>query len=180
MNIPPSTTVRYTTTAQALHWFMALLIFGLLALGFYMSDLRMSPQKLQLYAWHKWAGVSVFALLLVRVSWRLSHRPPELPPQMGQLQRRLSHVVHGLLYCLMLALPLSGWLMSSAKGYQTVWFGILPIPDLLAKDKALGEILESLHEALAFAMIALVVIHICAALKHQWVDRDHLISRMWP
>lgn len=180
MNTPPSTRVRYTTTAQALHWFMALLIFGLLALGFYMSDLRMSPQKLQLYAWHKWAGVSVFALLLVRVSWRLSHRPPNLPVNMSSLQRAISHGVHWLFYGLMLALPLSGWLMSSAKGYQTVWFGILPIPDLLAKDKALGDLLKEVHEALAFVMITLIVVHICAVIKHQWLDRDQLLSRMLP
>lgn len=172
--------VHYTATAKVLHWFMALLILGLLVLGFVMTEMPLSPQKLQVYSWHKWAGVTVFMLLLVRVTWRLSHRPPPLPWQMGKLQQMAAHLGHVVLYVLMLALPISGWLMSSAKGFQTVWFGVLPIPDLLAKDKALGESLEELHESLAWVLVLMLVFHVLASLKHHFLDKDDILTRMLP
>ena len=171
---------HYTATAKALHWLMAALIFGLLALGFYMHDLPLSPQKLQLYSWHKWAGVSAFLLAVIRLGWRLSHRPPALPASMSPAQRLAAHVGHLGLYVLMLAIPLSGWLMSSAKGFQTVWFGVLPIPDLLGKDAALGETLRAVHEYLNLTLIVVAIGHVAAALKHHFVDRDGLLFRMWP
>jgi cytochrome b561 len=171
---------RYTGTAKVLHWLMALLIVGLFALGQYMSDLSMSPRKLQLYSWHKWIGVTVFLLLLVRIAWRLTHQPPALPTLMSPLQRRASHIGHGALYLLMLAIPLSGWLMSSAKGYTTVWFGVLPIPDLLGKDKQLGDALAELHGALNGVLVLILVIHVAAALKHHFIDRDDVLRRILP
>ena len=143
-----SDSASYTRTAKALHWVMSLVIFGLLILGFYMSDLPLSPEKLKLYSWHKWAGVSIFLLAIIRLGWRLTHKPPEMPTEMPHLQRKAAHLFHVALYVLLFIIPLSGWLMSSAKGYQTVWFGILPIPDLLPKDKVIGDILQELHEAL--------------------------------
>lgn len=172
--------VQYTGTAKVLHWLMALLIIGLFALGQYMSDLSMSPRKLQLYSWHKWVGVTVFMLLLVRVGWRITHQPPALPEQMSKLQRIASHVGHTALYLLMIAIPISGWLMSSAKGYQTVWFGVLPIPDLLGKDKQLGDALAELHGALNGLLMFIVVIHVLAALKHHFIDRDNILRRILP
>ncbi len=174
------TVTQYTGTAKVLHWLMALLIIGLFALGQYMSDLSMSPRKLQLYSWHKWVGVTVFFLLLVRVGWRIMHQPPALPEQMSKQQRLASHVSHAVLYLLMLAIPISGWLMSSAKGYQTVWFGVLPIPDLLGKDKQLGDVLAELHGALNGLLMFIVVIHVLAALKHHFIDRDNVFKRMLP
>jgi cytochrome b561 len=174
------TAAQYTGTAKVLHWLMALLIIGLFALGQYMSDLSMSPRKLQLYSWHKWVGVTVFFLLLVRVGWRITHRPPALPEQMSKLQRIASNVGHAALYLLMLAIPISGWLMSSAKGYQTVWFGVLPIPDLLGKDKQLGDALAELHGALNGLLMFIVAIHVLAALKHHFIDRDNILRRMLP
>ncbi|WP_151448282.1 cytochrome b [Lacisediminimonas profundi] len=170
----------YTATAKALHWTMALILFGMLALGFYMSDLPLSPQKLQLYSWHKWAGVSLFLLVLVRLSWRLGNRPPPLPAAMSNKMQYAAHAGHLALYVLMLAIPLSGWLMSSAKGFQTVWFGVLPIPDLLAKDKELGVLLTDVHGALNLIFIAVLVTHIGAALKHHFIDRDDILTRMLP
>jgi len=171
---------QYTGTAKVLHWLMALLIIGLFALGQYMSDLSMSPRKLLLYSWHKWVGVTVFFLLLVRIGWRVTHQPPALPEQMSKLQRLASHIGHALLYLLMLAIPISGWLMSSAKGYQTVWFGMLPIPDMLGKDKQLGDALAELHGALNGLLMLIVVVHVLAALKHHFIDRDPVLRRMLP
>jgi cytochrome b561 len=114
MNENPVST--YTGTAKILHWLMALLIFAMLGLGFYMSDLPLSPQKLQLYSWHKWAGVSAFLLLVIRLAWRITHQPPALPTQTPKIQQWAAHLGHVSLYVLMLVIPLSGWLMSSAKG----------------------------------------------------------------
>lgn len=175
-----SASLHYTGTAKVLHWLVALIIIGLFVLGQYMSDLSMSPRKLQLYSWHKWFGVTVFLLVLVRLGWRLTHQPPRLPAQMPKLQQLASHVGHTALYGLMLAIPISGWLMSSAKGYQTVWFGVLPIPDLLGKDKLLGDLLAELHGALNGVLMFIVVIHVIAALKHHFIDRDDVLKRMLP
>lgn len=172
--------MHYTRTAKSLHWLMAVLFFGLLALGFYMADLPLSPTKLKLYSWHKWAGVSVFLLVWLRLAWRVTHQPPALPASMPKLMQLLAHAGHLSLYLLMIAIPLSGWLMSSAKGFQTVWFGVLPIPDLLAKDKALGNLLQSVHENLNLLFIAAIVGHIGAALKHHFIDRDDILKRMLP
>ena len=171
---------HYTRTAKSLHWLMALMIFGLLALGFYMTDLPLSPEKLQYYSWHKWAGVTVFALVWLRLAWRITHRPPALPDSLSAPMQWAAHAGHFLLYALMIAIPLNGWLMSSAKGYQTVWFGVLPLPDLLGKDKQLGDMLAELHGALNGLMMLIVVIHALAALKHHFIDRDDVLKRMLP
>ena len=173
-------TPRYTLTAIRLHWLMALLMTGLFGVGLYMTGLKLSPQKLQIYAWHKWAGVTVFALALVRLAWRAGHRPPPDPAGMPRWQVVAAHGVHHLLYVLMLAIPLSGWLMSSAKGFQTVWFGVLPLPDLLQKDKALGDLLQTVHQWLNYTLAGLVLANAGAALKHHFVDRDGVLARMLP
>ena len=171
---------RYTPTAIGLHWLMAVLILGNFSVGFYMADLPLSPTKLQIYSWHKWAGVTAFLLVLFRILWRLTHQPPPLPTRMPRWQQRAAHGGHALLYLLMVAIPLTGWLMSSAKGFQTVYFGVLPIPDLLAKDKELGNLLREVHATLNFLMIAIVVGHVGAALKHHFIDRDDIMTRMAP
>ena len=172
--------MTYTKTAKGLHWLMAVLLFGLLALGFYMQDLPLSPQKLQFYSWHKWAGVTAFLLVLFRLAWRATHVPPALPASMPKPMQFAAHAGHFLLYALMLAIPLSGWLMSSAKGFQTVWFGLLPIPDMLDKNKELGNLLAQVHSALNFLFIAVLVSHIGAALKHHIMDKDDILTRMLP
>ena len=171
---------HYTATAKLLHWLIALMIFGMLGFGFYMTGLDLSPTKLELYSWHKWAGVTVFALVLVRLAWRIGHKPPALPAHMPAIEGVAAHASHHLLYVLMLAIPLSGWLMSSAKGFQTVWFGVLPLPDLLAKDKALGNLLETVHFVLNYTLIAVLLGHVGAALKHHFIDRDDVLTRMLP
>jgi len=173
-------TTHYTPVAKALHWLMAILLFGLLALGFIMADLPLSPRKLQLYSWHKWAGVTVFLLVLVRLAWRVTHRPPPLPEHMPRVMQLAAHAGHALLYGLMIAIPLSGWLMSSAKGFQTVWFGVLPIPDLVNKNQELGNLLQIVHLSLNLLFVAAIVGHIGAALKHHFIDRDDVLTRMLP
>ena len=170
----------YTRTAKSLHWVMALMFFGVIALGFYMTGLPFSPDKLKLYSWHKWAGVTIFLLALARIAWRVMHRPPALPASMPRLMQLAAHAGHHMLYLLMFAIPLSGWLMSSAKGFQTVWFGVLPIPDLISKDKPTGDVLALVHESLNFLLIAVLAGHIGAALKHHFIDKDDVLTRMLP
>ncbi len=171
---------RYTKTAKGLHWLMAVLFFGMLGLGFYMQGLPLSPDKLKLYSWHKWVGVTVFLLALFRIAWRVTHQPPALSSSMPRLMQIAAHAGHHMLYMLMFLIPLSGWLMSSAKGFQTVWFGVLPIPDLLEKDKMLGELLQTVHVSLNYLFIAVLVAHIGAALKHHFIDKDDILTRMLP
>ena len=168
----------YTPIAKGLHWLMAVMILGLLALGLYMHDLPLSPQKLELYAWHKWFGVSVFLLVWLRLAWRLTHRPPALPETLSPGMRLAAHAGHGLLYGLMIAIPLSGWLMSSAKGFQTVWFGVLPIPDLLGRDRELGDLLQQVHKLLNLLLMLTLAGHVAAALWHHVVLKDDTLKRM--
>lgn len=178
--MPHTTSAHYDATAKLLHWLMALMIFCLLGLGFYMQDLPLSPQKLQFYSWHKWAGVTLFFLAVLRLLWRATHRPPALPSHMGRLERLGARLGHFALYALMVAIPLSGWLMSSAKGIQTVWFGVLPLPDLLEKNKEIGNALQTLHAVLNLTLIAVLLAHIAGALKHHWFDKDDVLTRMLP
>lgn len=168
---------RYSPFAIVLHWLLAIAIVGAFGLGLYMSDLPFSPSRIKLYNWHKWAGVTILALSALRMLWRLAHRPPaDLP--MPVWQARAAHAVHGLLYLAFFAVPLTGWAMSSAKGFPVVWFGVLPLPDFVPKDHDLGELLEEVHAALAWGLAVLVLAHVAGALKHHFVDRDGLLQRM--
>ncbi|MCB1916445.1 MAG: cytochrome b [Rhodocyclaceae bacterium] len=178
MSLPRHT--RYDPVAITLHWLVAIVIVCNFALGVYMHELPLSPWKLKIYSWHKWAGVSAFLLVALRLAWRRFHTPPPMPESMPAWQRQLAQHGHHLLYLLMFAVPISGWLMSSALGVQTVYFGALPIPDLLDKDKELGEVLKQVHEALNLGMAAIVLGHAGAALKHHYLDRDDVLTRMLP
>lgn len=175
---------RYTATAILLHWLLAVVVVGLFGMGLYMTDLPFSPQRLKLYNWHKWAGMSFLILSVLRLVWRLAHRPPALPAEVSQAmpswQTRAYHATHHLLYGLFFAVPVAGWAYSSAAGFPIVLFGQLPLPDLLAVNKDLAEQIKPLHEWLAFSLVGLAGLHIAAALKHHWLDRDGLLLRMLP
>ncbi len=171
---------RYGNTAIAFHWLLALMITASFALGLYMADLPSSPWRLKLYNWHKWAGVTILALSAARLLWRLKHPAPALPETMPAWQRRASHISHWALYAAFFAVPLTGWAYSSAAGYPIVWFGILPLPDFVPKDRALAESIKPFHGIAAKALAAVVLVHIAAALKHHFVDRDTVLARMIP
>lgn len=176
--------LRYSTLAIALHWLLAVGIVGLFALGVYMHELPFSPWRLKLYNWHKWAGMAVLLLSAARLFWRLTHRPPALPAEMVDAmptwQVQAYHATHHLMYLLFFAVPLLGWAYSSAAGFPIVWLGLLPLPDLLSVDKALAELIKPWHQWSAFALIGLVALHVAAALKHHWIDRDGLMQRILP
>ena len=156
-----ATTERYSGTAIALHWLLALALLGSFIVGVYMSDLPVSPQRLKLYNWHKWAGICILALSALRLLWRLTHRPPA-DVAMPEWQRRSAHAVHILLYLLFFAVPLAGWAYSSAAGFPVVVFGVLPLPDFVAPSKELAEAIKPLHKILAFTMAALFAAPACA------------------
>lgn len=171
---------RYTPTAIRLHWLMAVLLAIAFGVGQYMSDLELSPWKLKIYTWHKWLGVTLFLLLWLRLSWRLTHRPPPLPAGMSVALQRLTGIGHWGLYVLMIAIPLTGWLHSSAAGVSVNYLNLIPLPNLVPKDKALSGLFKELHENLNWALLFLVLGHVAAALKHQFVDKDNLLARMRP
>ncbi len=180
MNSTPA--LRYHPVSVLLHWVLGLALIGLFAVGLYMTELPFSPQRLKLYNWHKWAGVTLLALSAFRLVWRLTHRPPALPvaieAAMPGWQKLAHHATHHGLYLLFFAVPLLGWAYSSAAGFPIVLFGVLPLPDFVPVSEELAELIKPLHKLSAFAMMALVLLHVAGALKHQLVDRDGLIARM--
>ena len=171
--------VRYTGAAIALHWITALLIVANLVLGISMVRLPLSPQKLQWYFWHKSIGLTIFLLTSLRLLWRL-WRPAPSPVPMPDWQRRASKISHAALYVLLFVIPLSGWIYSSSTGVQVVYLGLFPLPDLVAKDRALAAVLRATHLTLNAALFALICVHAGAALRHHFVERDEVLHRMLP
>jgi len=179
---PLQSPARYHPVAVVLHWLLGAALVAIFALGLYMADLPFSPQRLRYFNWHKWAGITVLVLSFVRLLWRWTHRPPPLPASllqaMPQWQQWAHHATHAALYALFFAVPLLGWAYSSAAGFSVVWFGVLPLPDFVPASEALAEVLKPLHKLSSLALAGLVLLHVAAALKHQWVDRDGLLQRM--
>lgn len=175
-----NTSPRYHGLSIALHWLMALLILAAIGVGLSMGEMSLSPLKIKLINWHKWVGITVLGLATVRLLWRMYARPPALPATLPAWQTGAAHAMHLLLYVLMFAIPLSGWAMSAAKGFPVVYLGLFPLPDLVAPDEALGDTLADVHSALSYGLIALLVAHVAAALKHHLIDRDDILSRMLP
>lgn len=184
-------TERYTNVAVLLHWLIALMVIGQLAGGFYMHDLprEQAELKFQLYQLHKSFGVSVLFLTLFRIGWRLTHTPPALPEKMAGWERFLARAAHFGFYGLLIALPLVGWAIVSSSPFadsvQTYLFGVIHWPHLpffegVENRKELSHEIAEIHEYLGFAMIGLIGLHVAAALKHQIIDRDAVLSHMLP
>lgn len=163
----------------ALHWLTLVLIVIAFALGIWLSDMALSPLKLKLYAWHKWIGLLVLALLPLRLWLRLRDRLDRLQ-ELEPWEARLSALVHGLIYLLMALVPLLGWLHSSAAGFSVVWFGVLPLPDLVDKQPELAKVLKAMHESAVYFLAGVVAIHALAALYHHHIQRDQVLRRMMP
>jgi cytochrome b561 len=176
----PEGPLRYTGVAIALHWLVALLMIAGFALGLTMVGMRFSPAKLRYFSWHKWIGVTVFLLGLLRLLWRLRFAAPPPPESTQRWQIIAAKLSHVLLYVLMLVIPLSGWLFSSADGVPVVYLGRIPLPDLVAPNKVLAETLKSVHHSLNWVLLAAVIVHVAAAIEHHFIARDDILLRMLP
>ena len=174
-----STENRWSSIIQWLHWLMALAILGNGVLGLVMVDMSRGMDKLNTYAIHKSIGLTVLALLILRVGWRMFDRAPRDEP-MPRWQRIAAHATHGVLYLFMLALPLSGWIYNSTKGNPLQWFKQFNLPALLDKNEDLAEIAGETHEILFWILIVVLVAHVGGALVHHWFERDNTLLRMLP
>lgn len=168
------------SVARFLHWLMAVLIFVQFALGWMAVSWRLSPTKLDLFVWHKSIGLVVLALVGVRIGWRLVDPAPALPFGTPCWERAAARGSHLLLYGLMLALPLSGWIINSAANIPFRVFWLFPLPALTAPDEALAETAEWIHFALFVALAVLLFAHVAAALRHHFVKRNDVLVRMLP
>jgi cytochrome b561 len=170
---------RYDAGAIALHWLTAVLVVANLLLGVAMVPLPISPRKLEWYLVHKSIGLTVLLLTSLRLLWR-SLRAHPAPVPMPRWQRRAAALSHALLYVLLFAIPVSGWLYSSATGVQVVYLGVVPLPSLVPKDRALGDVLRLVHVSLDALLFAVLCVHVAAAVKHHVIDRDAVLARMLP
>lgn len=170
---------RYTKVAIWLHWLIGLAVIANIGLAMLTEGLPREAHR-EAMAIHKALGIAILALTVLRILWRLGHKPPPLPAATPAWQRPLSRITNFLFYALLLLLPLSGWVWMSAADRPIDFFGLFTLPALVAPAKDLADVMHERHEVLGLAMLALVVIHILAALKHQFVDRTGLIGRMNP
>ncbi len=174
---PPT---RYTTIAQLFHWVIAALIVTQFALAWTADDLPLGAHKLALLARHKSFGMTVLMLAVLRLLWRFKHPAPELPAGMTPIERAIARMTHVAFYVLLFAMPLTGWMMSSAKNYSVSWFGLFTWPNLIGKNETAFDFLKSTHDYLSDALFVIAVLHILAALKHHFWDKDDVFLRMLP
>ncbi|MDP9008929.1 MAG: cytochrome b [Pseudomonadota bacterium] len=171
---------RYSAVAQGFHWIIAGLIVTQFTLAWMADDLPLGMHKLALLARHKSFGMTVLMLAVLRLLWRLFNRPPELPAGMSTAERILAKGTHVLFYILLFAMPLTGWLMSSAKNYSVSWFGRFTWPDFIGQNEQAFEMLKTTHHTLGWLLLALAILHVLAALKHHFWNKDDVLRRMLP
>ena len=192
-------TTGYSKTAKVLHWLIAIGIFGMFALGWFMSDLPKEAPKqiaydlfnLGVYTWnlteeisprtfyfnlHKSIGVTILALIFIRILWRITHRPPALLDSYKVWERKLASGAHHLLYLLMVALPISGIIMATYSKYGIKWFGVPFIKGL--DNNPMRELFKEVHEIIGLIIFLVIIVHIIGALKHKFIDKDDTLKRM--
>ena len=172
--------VRYGVPAQFFHWVIAALVVTQFVLAQMQQHLPVGVRKLSILARHKSVGMTILMLAILRLAWRLGHPAPPLPPAMRPLERRAARATHVAFYVLLFVMPLTGWMMSSAKNYSVSWFGLFTWPNLIGKNAAAFDFLRSTHDTLSGLLFAIAVLHILAALKHHFWDRDDVLVRMLP
>lgn len=175
-----NSTTGFGAVSKALHWVMALLVIGILGVGLWMTGLPLGPDKFRIYALHKSFGFCVLMLVIVRMAWHLYSKKPGFVEGMKPWERLAAQAAHVFLYLAMLGMPLSGWLMSSAKGYTVTVFFTFDLPHLIGESEKLGQFFSTAHWVLAYALIAAVAVHIGAALKHHFINKDETLRRILP
>jgi len=170
---------RWGVVSQVLHWAIVGFLLVMAVLGLSMTELPNGIDKIKTYALHKSLGITVLALILLRLLWRLVAGPAPAAPG-PRWQRRLAATAHAALYVLLLAMPLSGWAFNSAANFALRWFGWVNLPRLLPADPGLKAVFHAAHEWLFWLLVGVVLLHAAAALKHHWLDRDDVLRRMLP
>ncbi|HTV98572.1 MAG TPA: cytochrome b [Steroidobacteraceae bacterium] len=176
----PNQATRYGVLAQTFHWVIAALIVVQFVLAKTAMPLPLGVHKLALLARHKSFGMTVLMLAILRVLWRLRTAPPPLPAGMSRFERGAARGTHIAMYVLLFAMPLTGWMMSSAKNYAVSWFGLFTWPNLIGKSDAAFDLLRATHDTLSYVLFAVAALHIVAALKHHFWNRDDVLVRMLP
>lgn len=174
-----NTLTSYGIVARLFHWIMAILIITLICVGFYMSTLPYSADKIRIIGMHKAAGIFVLFLVILRIIWRLQNVQPELPKSLPALIAKLAHANIYLLYFLMLAMPMSGFLGSLSGGYPISFFGLLTIPAFVAKNEVLSSFCWLIHESCAWILVFIIAAHIGAGIYHHFIRKDNVLRRMW-
>ncbi|MDO8654061.1 MAG: cytochrome b [Undibacterium sp.] len=171
---------RYTRLSIFFHWLIAILIVAAFALGSVMTDMKISPTKLQYYSWHKWLGVTILGLVALRLLTRLFSGAPAHLDSLKKWEKQVASGTHALLYLLMFAVPLSGYFYTSAAGFPVVYLGLFELPTIIGPNPELKPLLKELHEMLTTVILVVVGLHVAAALKHHFIDKDGTMQRMLP
>lgn len=175
-----NTEKRFGIVSILFHWTIAALMIGLIIVGLYMEPLPINALKLKLYGLHKEFGILVMFLAILRMLWLIINRSPTYPSHMPRWQQHAARAVHILFYGLMFALPLTGWMISSAAGLPVSFFGLFVMPDLVAPSEALRLTLQGAHKWLAYGLIAALCAHIAGTIQHHFIYKDDILRRILP
>jgi len=171
---------KFSLTARSFHRAIATLLLIQIPLAWYMVDLPLGPEKFERYALHKSIGMLLFTLAVLRLVRAIVGQRPTLPPNTKTWEKILAKATQGLLYLIIIIMPITGWVMSSAANVPVTVFGLFTLPPLVGADKGLFEIMEEIHEAQSIALLVLVAVHFLAGLKHHFMDRDNVLYSMLP
>lgn len=175
-----NTETKYGAIAQLLHWAIVVLVIAQFALALRADGLPRGPALLQTLALHKSIGITILGLAILRLTWRWMNPVPPMPPSAPRWQHVAARISHFALYALLFVMPTFGWLMSSARNFPVSWFGKFTLPDLIGPSEQAYDFFHEGHEFLAIVLLVLALLHVAAALKHHFVDRDDVLTRMLP
>jgi cytochrome b561 len=175
-----NTTFRWGSLAQLLHWVIVALIITQFVLANMEGKLPLGMAKLAMLARHKSVGITILGLAIIRLLWRWMNPTPELPNTLKPYERVLAKFTHFTLYALLFAMPLTGWMMSSARNFPVSWFSLFQLPDLVAPSRPLYDALHETHEILAWTLLGAAILHAAAAIKHHFILKDDVLRRMLP
>lgn len=173
-----NTASHHGSLSKWLHWGIAFIVVGMLAAGFYMANTDSSPLRTNVSNLHKSFGILIILLMLLRLGWRFANITPTLPRTMPQWEQIAARLVHYLFYIVLIAMPLSGWLMGSAAGRPPEFFGLFVLPSIAPESRALAGFFREIHGFIAWSLVILIALHVLAALKHHFLDKNDVLRRM--